>query len=47
MVEGEDLPEKVRAELGDANIPLSIDAVAEKATLNLGGILNEEGTVVN
>ena len=47
MVEGEDLLEKVRAELGDANIPLSIDAVAEKATLNLGGILNEEGTVVN
>ena len=47
MVEGEDLPEKVMAELGDANIPLAIDAVAGKATLNLGGILNEEGTVVN
>ncbi len=47
MVEGEDLPEKVRAELGDANIPLAIDAVAGKATLNLGSILNEEGTVVN
>ena len=47
MVEGEDLPEKVMAELGDANIPLAIDAVTGKATLNLGGILNEEGTVVN
>ncbi|MEY3045807.1 MAG: hypothetical protein RL242_2649 [Pseudomonadota bacterium] len=47
MVEGEDLPEKVRAELGDANIPLAIDAVAGKATLTLGGILSEEGTVVN
>ena len=47
MVEGEDLPERVGAELGDANIPLEIDAVAGKATLNLGGILNEEGTVVN
>ena len=47
MVEGEDLPEKVRAELGDANIPLAIDAVAGKATLSLGGILSEEGTVVN
>ena len=47
LVEGEDLPEKVRAELGDANIPLAIDAVAGKATLSLGGILSEEGTVVN
>ena len=47
MVEGEDLSERVRAKLGDANIPLEIDAVAGKATLNLGGILNEEGTVVN
>ncbi|MDG2198022.1 MAG: zinc-binding dehydrogenase [SAR324 cluster bacterium] len=47
MVEGEDLPEIVRAELGDANIPLAIDAVAGKATLTLGGILSEEGTVVN
>jgi len=47
MLEGEDLPEKVRAELGDANIPLAIDAVAGKATLTLGGILSEEGTVVN
>ena len=42
LVEGEDLPEKVRAELGDANIPLAIDAVAGKATLSLGGILSEE-----
>ena len=47
LVEGEDLPEKVRAELGDANLPLAIDAVAGKATLSLGGILSEEGTVVN
>ncbi len=47
MLEGEDLPEKVRVELGDANIPLAIDAVAGKATLTLGGILSEEGTVVN
>ena len=47
LVEGEDLPEKVRAELRDANIPFEIDAVAGKATLSLGGILSEEGTVVN
>ena len=47
LVEGEDLPEKVRAELRDANIPFEIDAVAGKATLSLGGILIEEGTVVN
>ena len=47
LVEGEDLPEKVRAELRDANIPLAIDAVAGKATLSLGGILSEDGTVVN
>ena len=47
LAEGEDLPEKVRAELGDANIPLAIDAVAGKATLSLGGILSEEGTVVS
>ena len=47
LVEGEDLPEKVRAELGDANILLEIDAVAGKETLSLGGILSEEGTVVN
>ena len=43
LVEGEDIPEKVRAELGDANIPLAIDAVAGKTTLSLGGILSEEG----
>ena len=47
MIEGEDLLEKVRTELEDANLPLAIDAVAGKVTLSLGGILGEEGTVVN
>ena len=47
MVEGENLPEKVMAELGDASIPLAIYIVAEKATSNLGRILSEEETVVN
>ena len=46
LVDGEDLPES-QAELGDVNIPLAIDAVAGKATLSLGEILSEEGTVVN
>ena len=47
LVDGDDLAERVRAEVGDANIPLAIDAVAGKGTLNLGGALSEGGTVVN
>ncbi len=47
LVDGDDLPERVRAEIGDANLPLGIDAVAGQGTLRLGGALSEGGTVVN
>ena len=45
--DGEDLADRVRKEIGEANIPLGIDAVAGKATSNLAETLSEGGTVVN
>ena len=47
LLDGDDLATRVRSEVGDANIPLAIDAVAGKGTLRLGGALSEGGTVVN
>ena len=47
LVDGDDLPGRVRAEIGDANMPLAIDAVAGLGTLRLGGSLSDGGTVVN
>ena len=47
LLDGDDLAKRVRSEVGDANIPLAIDAVAGKGTLSLGGALSEGGTVVN
>tara|TARA_B000000565_G_scaffold135813_1_gene102599 strand:- start:3482 stop:4414 length:933 start_codon:yes stop_codon:yes gene_type:complete len=47
LLDGDDLATRVRSEVGDANIPLAIDAVAGEGTLRLGGALSEGGTVVN
>ena len=47
LLDGDDLAKRVRFEVGDANIPLAIDAVAGEGTLRLGGALSEGGTVVN
>ena len=47
LLDGDDLAKRVRSEVGDANIPLAIDAVAGEGTLSLGGALSEGGTVVN
>lgn len=47
FVEGDDLAEQVRAEIGDASMPLAIDAVGGKSCLNLGASLSDGGTIVN
>ena len=47
LLDGDDLLKRVRSEVGDANIPLAIDAVAGEGTVRLGGALSEGGTVVN
>ena len=47
LLDGDDLATRVRSGVGDANIPLAIDAVAGEGTLRLGGALSEGGTVVN
>jgi NADPH:quinone reductase-like Zn-dependent oxidoreductase len=47
LLDGDDLATRVRSEVGDANIPLAIDAVAGEGTLRLGGALSEGGTMVN
>ena len=47
LLDGDDLAKRVRSEVGDATIPLAIDAVAGEGTLRLGGALSEGGTVVN
>ena len=47
LLDGDDLAKGVRSEVGDATIPLAIDAVAGEGTLRLGGALSEGGTVVN
>jgi mitochondrial enoyl-[acyl-carrier protein] reductase / trans-2-enoyl-CoA reductase len=47
ITDGDDLAQRVRAEIGDAHMPLAIDAVAGSSTMNLAGALSEEGIVVN
>ena len=47
MLDGEDLAERVRAQIGDANLPLAIDAAAGRACLHLADCLSDGGTVVN
>jgi trans-2-enoyl-CoA reductase len=47
LVDGPDLGERVRAEIGDAPMPLAIDAVAGTGTLNLAGAVSEGATIVN
>lgn len=47
MVDGADLAERVRAEIGTANLPLAIDAVAGRGCLHVADCLSDEGTVVN
>jgi len=47
FVEGDDLADRVRAEIGDANMPLAIDAVGGTACLHLGGAISDGGTIVN
>lgn len=47
LSDGPDLGERVRAEIGDASVPLAIDAVAGTGTLNLAGAVSEGATIVN
>jgi trans-2-enoyl-CoA reductase len=47
LVDGPDLAERVRAVIGDATLPLAIDAVAGDATGRLAECLCEGGVVVN
>ena len=47
LMEGDDLSDRLRAEIGDAPVRLAIDAVAGRACLNLAGCLSDGGTVVN
>lgn len=47
LVDGADLAKRVRAVVGDGNIPLAIDAVAGEATGRLAECLSEGGVVVN
>ena len=47
LVDGDDLAERVRAEVGDANMPLAIDAIGGSACTRLADCLSTGGTVVN
>ncbi len=47
MVDNIALPKQVRAEVGDANIPLALDAVGGKACMRLIDCLSENGVAVN
>jgi len=47
VLDGEDLAERVRAAIGDANLPLAIDAAAGRACLHLADCLSDGGTGVN
>ncbi len=46
MPDGDDLGERVRAEIGNAALPLAIDAVGGRSTLHLADCLSDGGTVV-
>ena len=47
LVDGPDLPERVRAAVGGARLRLGIDAVAGEATARLAACLDDGGVVVN
>lgn len=47
FVDGDDLGERVRAEIGDANVPLAIDAAGGKPCEHLADCLSDNGIVVN
>ena len=47
VVDGPDLADRVRNAVGDARVPLAIDAVAGAAVTRLADCLSEGGTVVN
>jgi NADPH:quinone reductase-like Zn-dependent oxidoreductase len=47
LVDGEDLGQRVRAEIGDANLPLAIDAAGGHSCLHLADCVSDGGTVVN
>ncbi len=47
LVDGDDLPERVRQQTGEAGIRLAIDAVAGDICMRLGDCLAEGGVVVN
>lgn len=47
LLEGDDLGQRVRAEIGDARLPLAIDAVGGASSMHLADCLTDGGTVVN
>ncbi len=47
VLDGEDLGARVRADIGDASLPLALDAVGGQACLHLADCLSDGGTVVN
>jgi NADPH:quinone reductase-like Zn-dependent oxidoreductase len=47
LVDGPDLDARVRAAIGDGELPLAIDAVAGRATQRLARCVDDGGTVVN
>lgn len=47
LVDGDDLAARVRGEIGDANLPLAIDAIGGSACMRLADCLSDGGTVVN
>jgi len=47
LTDGDDLDARVRAEIGDAPLPLAIDAVGGSGTLRLARCVSDGGTVVN
>ncbi len=47
VVDGDDLDARVRATIGDARMPLAIDAVGGTATQRLARCVSDGGTVVN
>ena len=47
LVDDENLAEKVRSDIGDANLPLALDAIGGAACLHLAQSLSIGGTVVN
>lgn len=47
VIDGDDLGERVRAEIGDARMPLAVDAVGGASCMHLADCLSDGGTVVN